>query len=91
MTTVIDGKKIAHGVRSKAADDVASYIATGEPAPTLATILVGDEPRQCRIRRQQAPLSVRVCQVNVLQTPTRRAVGDTPKRPAGTDPPPWTV
>jgi methylenetetrahydrofolate dehydrogenase (NADP+)/methenyltetrahydrofolate cyclohydrolase len=40
---IIDGKAIAAGLRADVAADVGSLIAAGNPAPGLATILVGDD------------------------------------------------
>lgn len=44
MTTKIDGKKIAQDVRSKVAEEVASFVAATGSVPGLATILVGEDP-----------------------------------------------
>lgn len=43
MTTKIDGRKIAHRIRARVAEDVASDARHGL-VPGLATILVGDDP-----------------------------------------------
>jgi methylenetetrahydrofolate dehydrogenase (NADP+)/methenyltetrahydrofolate cyclohydrolase len=41
---VIDGKAIAAAVRADVARDVAAWVGAGNPAPGLATVLVGDDP-----------------------------------------------
>lgn len=41
---VIDGSAIAARVRAEVAGDVAAWVADGNPAPGLATVLVGDDP-----------------------------------------------
>ncbi len=41
---LIDGKQIAGQVRSEVRDGVAAWRAAGNPAPGLATVLVGDDP-----------------------------------------------
>ncbi len=43
MTTKIDGRKIAHRIRARVAEDVAREAGSGL-VPGLATILVGDDP-----------------------------------------------
>jgi methylenetetrahydrofolate dehydrogenase (NADP+) / methenyltetrahydrofolate cyclohydrolase len=43
MTTKIDGRKIAHRIRARVAEDVAREARDGR-VPGLATILVGDDP-----------------------------------------------
>ena len=40
---LIDGKAIAQQVRREVADEVAAWVAEGNPAPALATVLVGDD------------------------------------------------
>src|SRR3954454_14678041 len=42
--TTIDGKAIAQQVRAEVAADVAEWVAAGNPAPGLATVLVGEDP-----------------------------------------------
>jgi methylenetetrahydrofolate dehydrogenase (NADP+)/methenyltetrahydrofolate cyclohydrolase len=42
--TVIDGKTVAARVRQEVAQEVAAITEAGQPAPGLATILVGDDP-----------------------------------------------
>jgi methylenetetrahydrofolate dehydrogenase (NADP+) / methenyltetrahydrofolate cyclohydrolase len=42
--TIIDGREVAARVRAEVAEEVAALRARGEPAPGLATILVGDDP-----------------------------------------------
>jgi methylenetetrahydrofolate dehydrogenase (NADP+)/methenyltetrahydrofolate cyclohydrolase len=42
--TIIDGREVAARVRAQVAEEVAAMTARGEPAPGLATILVGDDP-----------------------------------------------
>jgi methylenetetrahydrofolate dehydrogenase (NADP+) / methenyltetrahydrofolate cyclohydrolase len=42
--TIIDGRAIAAQVRAEVAEEVAAWTAAGNPAPGLATILVGDDP-----------------------------------------------
>jgi methylenetetrahydrofolate dehydrogenase (NADP+)/methenyltetrahydrofolate cyclohydrolase len=42
--TIIDGKAIAAGVRAEVKREVAELVATGAPAPGLATVLVGEDP-----------------------------------------------
>src|SRR4051794_4035519 len=45
MTAVIiDGKDIARQVREELAGEVAAWVAAGNAAPGLATVLVGDDP-----------------------------------------------
>jgi methylenetetrahydrofolate dehydrogenase (NADP+) / methenyltetrahydrofolate cyclohydrolase len=41
---LIDGKAIAQAVRAEVRDDVAEWVAQGNPPPGLATVLVGDDP-----------------------------------------------
>ncbi len=41
---IIDGKAIAQQVRSEIATEVAEWVGAGNPAPGLATVLVGDDP-----------------------------------------------
>jgi methylenetetrahydrofolate dehydrogenase (NADP+)/methenyltetrahydrofolate cyclohydrolase len=41
---IIDGKLVSAKVREQVADDVADWVAAGNPQPGLATILVGDDP-----------------------------------------------
>jgi methylenetetrahydrofolate dehydrogenase (NADP+)/methenyltetrahydrofolate cyclohydrolase len=40
----MDGKAVARTVRDEVAADVSALIASGRPAPGLATVLVGDDP-----------------------------------------------
>jgi methylenetetrahydrofolate dehydrogenase (NADP+)/methenyltetrahydrofolate cyclohydrolase len=40
----IDGRAIAQRVRDEVAAEVAEWVAAGNPAPGLATVLVGDDP-----------------------------------------------
>src|SRR3954452_11024996 len=40
----IDGKAIAQQVRAEVAAEVAEWVGAGNPAPGLATVLVGDDP-----------------------------------------------
>src|SRR3954466_7432777 len=42
--TTIDGKAIALQVRAEVAAEVADWVVAGNPAPGLATVLVGDDP-----------------------------------------------
>jgi methylenetetrahydrofolate dehydrogenase (NADP+) / methenyltetrahydrofolate cyclohydrolase len=42
--TLIDGKAIAASVRARVAQEIAELVAAGEPAPGLATVLVGEDP-----------------------------------------------
>lgn len=42
--TIIDGRAVAAQVRREVAQEVASLVEGGRPAPGLATILVGDDP-----------------------------------------------
>jgi methylenetetrahydrofolate dehydrogenase (NADP+)/methenyltetrahydrofolate cyclohydrolase len=42
--TIIDGRAIAAQVRAEVAQEVAAMVTAGQPAPGLATILVGDDP-----------------------------------------------
>jgi methylenetetrahydrofolate dehydrogenase (NADP+) / methenyltetrahydrofolate cyclohydrolase len=42
--TVIDGKAIAQAVRAQVKAEVAEWVAAGNRAPGLATVLVGDDP-----------------------------------------------
>jgi methylenetetrahydrofolate dehydrogenase (NADP+)/methenyltetrahydrofolate cyclohydrolase len=42
--TIIDGRAVAARVRETVAQEVAARSASGQPAPGLATILVGDDP-----------------------------------------------
>src|SRR5579859_1852584 len=42
--TIIDGRMVAAGVREQVAQDVAALTESGQPAPGLATILVGEDP-----------------------------------------------
>jgi glycine/D-amino acid oxidase-like deaminating enzyme len=42
---IIDGKAIAEEVRREVATEVAAWVAAGNPAPGLATVLVGEDPR----------------------------------------------
>ena len=51
---IIDGKAIAQAVRAEVKRDVADFVAQGNLAPGLATVLVGDDPALRRLRRQQA-------------------------------------
>ena len=41
---LLDGKAIAKEIRAELKDQVAAFIAEGGPTPTLAAILVGDDP-----------------------------------------------
>jgi methylenetetrahydrofolate dehydrogenase (NADP+)/methenyltetrahydrofolate cyclohydrolase len=41
---LIDGKAIAQAVREEVRADVAAWVEAGNPAPGLATVLVGDDP-----------------------------------------------
>jgi methylenetetrahydrofolate dehydrogenase (NADP+)/methenyltetrahydrofolate cyclohydrolase len=41
---IIDGKAVAAEVRARVKDEVATIVASGAPAPGLATVLVGDDP-----------------------------------------------
>src|SRR5215210_4438724 len=41
---VIDGKAIAQQVRAEVRAEVEAWVATGNPQPGLATVLVGDDP-----------------------------------------------
>jgi methylenetetrahydrofolate dehydrogenase (NADP+) / methenyltetrahydrofolate cyclohydrolase len=41
---IIDGKAIAQQVRAEVAEEVAAWLADGNPRPGLATVLVGDDP-----------------------------------------------
>jgi methylenetetrahydrofolate dehydrogenase (NADP+)/methenyltetrahydrofolate cyclohydrolase len=41
---LIDGKAVAAAVRERVRDEVASFVAEGGRAPTLATVLVGEDP-----------------------------------------------
>ena len=41
---IIDGKAIAQAVREEVRADVAAWVEQGNPAPGLATVLVGDDP-----------------------------------------------
>jgi methylenetetrahydrofolate dehydrogenase (NADP+) / methenyltetrahydrofolate cyclohydrolase len=41
---LIDGKAIAQDVRSEVAQEVAAWVEAGHPPPSLATVLVGDDP-----------------------------------------------
>lgn len=41
---LMDGKAVARTVRDEVAADVSALIASGRPAPGLATVLVGDDP-----------------------------------------------
>jgi len=40
----LDGKATAAGIREEIADEVRQWTALGNPAPTLAAVLVGDDP-----------------------------------------------
>ena len=40
----LDGKSVAQALQSETADKVAAHIAQGLPVPTLAAVLVGDDP-----------------------------------------------
>ena len=40
----IDGKAVATAVRERVRDEVAVYVAAGNRAPTLATVIVGEDP-----------------------------------------------
>ena len=51
---IIDGKAVAARVRAEVAEEVAAFTAEHGRAPGLATILVGDDPAQRRLRRRQA-------------------------------------
>jgi methylenetetrahydrofolate dehydrogenase (NADP+)/methenyltetrahydrofolate cyclohydrolase len=42
--SIIDGKAIAEQVRAEVRDEVAAWVAAGNPQPGLATVLVGDDP-----------------------------------------------
>jgi methylenetetrahydrofolate dehydrogenase (NADP+)/methenyltetrahydrofolate cyclohydrolase len=42
--TIIDGRAVAAGVREQVAREVAALVEAGQPAPGLATILVGEDP-----------------------------------------------
>ena len=42
--TLIDGKAIAQQVRAEVREQVAAWVAAGNAAPGLATVLVGDDP-----------------------------------------------
>ena len=44
MATVIDGKAVAQAVRAEVKAQVAEWVAAGNRAPGLATVLVGDDP-----------------------------------------------
>ena len=41
---ILDGALIAEQVRAQVKEDVAAWVASGKPAPGLATVLVGDNP-----------------------------------------------
>ncbi|MBY6679221.1 bifunctional methylenetetrahydrofolate dehydrogenase/methenyltetrahydrofolate cyclohydrolase FolD [Rhodococcus sp. BP-332] len=41
---LMDGKAVARTVRDEVAADVSTLVASGRPAPGLATVLVGDDP-----------------------------------------------
>lgn len=41
---LMDGKAVARTVRDEVAADVSALVASGRPAPGLATVLVGDDP-----------------------------------------------
>ena len=41
---LIDGKAIAQHVRAEVREEVAAWVAAGNPRPGLATVLVGDDP-----------------------------------------------
>jgi methylenetetrahydrofolate dehydrogenase (NADP+)/methenyltetrahydrofolate cyclohydrolase len=41
---IIDGKAIAQQVRAEVAEEVAAWVAAGNPQPGLATVLVGEDP-----------------------------------------------
>jgi methylenetetrahydrofolate dehydrogenase (NADP+)/methenyltetrahydrofolate cyclohydrolase len=41
---LIDGKGIGEQIRAQVRDEVAAWVAAGNPAPGLATVLVGDDP-----------------------------------------------
>jgi methylenetetrahydrofolate dehydrogenase (NADP+)/methenyltetrahydrofolate cyclohydrolase len=41
---IIDGKAIAQQVRAEVRDEVAAWVAAGNPQPGLATVLVGEDP-----------------------------------------------
>ena len=51
---IIDGKAIAQQVRAEVRDEVAAWVAAGHAPPGLATVLVGDDPGVCGLRRRQA-------------------------------------
>lgn len=42
--TILDGKFIAAQIRAEIAERVAQFVAGGNPTPTLAAVLVGDDP-----------------------------------------------
>src|SRR5262245_4764951 len=44
MAQIIDGKAVAQAVREEVRDEVAAWVAAGNEAPGLATVLVGDDP-----------------------------------------------
>ncbi|MEU1183410.1 bifunctional 5,10-methylenetetrahydrofolate dehydrogenase/5,10-methenyltetrahydrofolate cyclohydrolase [Streptomyces sp. NPDC005820] len=44
MTSTIDGRKTARDVRSKVAEETASFVAATGIVPALATVLVGEDP-----------------------------------------------
>jgi methylenetetrahydrofolate dehydrogenase (NADP+) / methenyltetrahydrofolate cyclohydrolase len=44
MAEIIDGKAVAQAVRNEVREEVAAWVAAGNEAPGLATVLVGDDP-----------------------------------------------
>ena len=42
--TIIDGKQISQEVRDRVAKEVAQFVGEGAKVPTLATVLIGDDP-----------------------------------------------
>lgn len=41
---ILDGKKLAQEIRAEIRNDVATFVASGGPRPTLAAVLVGEDP-----------------------------------------------
>ena len=44
MATILDGKATAAAIRSEIAEEVTAWVDSGNPAPMLAAVLVGEDP-----------------------------------------------
>lgn len=71
--SILDGKKLAQLMREELRDEVAEYIENNAEIPTLAAVLVGDDPAsQVYVRNK-----VQACEQVGLQSRLYRLPGDT--------------